>query len=121
LDTIRDGHPDVPIIITAPGTNSTFEDHPGPAVQDDDGTWHAVDRPALLQDGALTGRRCRQLVADVVTSRRRSGDYNLHVIDGRQLDPIGDLSDALHPTIDGYGRMAHHFFDLAFGPGRPFA
>jgi hypothetical protein len=124
LDTIRDRHPDVPIIVAAPVICPMLEYHPGPGAMDSEGQWHAVDRPASLATGSLTARRGRELLEVAVMARQAEGDTNLHFINGLDLfgvDDGPDLPDGLHPSIDGYRRIGRRFYDLAFGPGRPFA
>jgi hypothetical protein len=123
LDAIRDAHPHIPIIVGSPVICPAFEDHPGPGALGQDGIWYGVDRPAALADGALTIRRCRELVEGAVSTRRGQGDTNLHYLSGLDLfgpDDGADLPDGLHPSIDGYGRIAERFYDRAFAPGRPF-
>jgi hypothetical protein len=124
LDTVRDGHPDIPIIVATPVLCPMFEDHPGPHAMGSDGIWHAVDRPSSLALDALTASRGRELLEVAVMARQAAGDRNLHFINGLDLfgvDDAPDLPDGLHPSIEGYRRIGRRFSDLAFGPGRPFA
>jgi GDSL-like Lipase/Acylhydrolase family len=124
LDTVRDGHPAVPIIVATPVVCPMFEDHPGPHAIGPDGIWHAVDRPDSLAVDALTGSRGRELLEVAVMARQAAGDRNLHFVNGLDLfgvDDAPDLPDGLHPSIEGYRRIGQRFYDLAFGPGRPFA
>jgi len=124
LDTVRDGHPDAPIIVATPIVSPAFDDQPGPGAMDTQGRWHAIDRPHALARGSLTGTRGRELVEMAVLARQAGGDANLHFISGLDLfgpDDAEDLPDRIHPSIDGYGRIGRRFYELAFGEGRPFA
>ena len=122
LDTIRDGHPDVPLMVVTPIICPAAEDHPGPTVVDGDGKCAVLDRPEALASGALTLRRIRELEAEVVESRRAAGDEHLHLLHGPDLfgpDDLDDLPDGLHPNADGYRRMGERFHRLVFEEG-PF-
>jgi hypothetical protein len=124
LDTVRDGHPDTPFLLVSPITCPAVEDHPGPTVAGADGRFVAVPRPREAWIGSLTLRRIREILSEIVSTRRAAGDHNLHYLDGLELfgpDDVGDLPDGLHPNSEGYGRMGHRFVDLAFADGRPFA
>ena len=74
--------------------------------------------------GALTLRRVRRIVEEVVAVRRDAGDANLHHLDGLAIfgpDDVDDLPDGLHPNGDGYVRMGERFAALAFAAGGPLA
>jgi hypothetical protein len=114
----------VSIIVATPVICPMFEDHPGPHAMDSDGIWHAVDRPSSLALDALTASRVRELLEVAVMARQAAGDRNLHFINGLDLfgvDDAPDLPDGLHPSVEGYRRIGRRFYDLAFGPGHPFA
>lgn len=124
LDLIRDGHTATPIVVVTPIFCPSAEDHPGPTVSDGAGTFIAPERPQHLNAGALTLRRIRELLADVVAARREWGDDHLHLLDGLQLfgpDEVDDLPDALHPNPAGYRRMGERFHRLVFTGSGPFA
>lgn len=118
LDTVREGHPDTPIVLVTPIFCPSVEDAPGPTVLQPDGRFGAVPRPAELAVGALSLRRIRELVSLVAEARN---DSHLHLIDGLGLfgpDDIDDLYDALHPNAVGYLRMADRFYEQVCAPGR---
>ncbi len=124
LDQVRDHHPDVPLVVVTPITCPVAEDHPGPTAVDGAGQTSVTERPAALALGALTLRRIRELEAQIVETRRASGDGNLHLLQGPDLfgpDDRGDLPDGLHPNAAGYQRMGERFHALAFAGGGPFA
>ena len=123
LDTIRERHPDVPVVVITPITCPVAEDHPGPTVLDRAGRCTVVERPPELVVGALTLRRIRELEAEIVAARQR----------GRRREPAPparartssvpttshDLPDGLHPNAAGYQRMGERFHALVFEDG-PF-
>lgn len=124
LDTVRDGHPDTAVAVVTPVICPVAETEPGPTPRGDDGVVHVVPRPPELAVGALSLRRIREVMAEVISARRAAGDANLHLVDGLALfgpDDVGDLPDGLHPNPAGYQRIGDRFFDLAFGPAGPFA
>lgn len=84
LATIRDGHPETPVVVWGPFVSTARENVP-----------NAV---------GLTLRQVRELVGSSVERLRAQGDRNLHLIDGATL--IGDqdgglLMDGLHPSAAG--------------------
>ena len=121
LDTVRDGHPTTPLLVVTPIIYPAGEDHPGPSILRE-GISGVVGRPADLAYGALSIGRIRELIADAVERRRKAGDANLHLLDGRALfgeADIADLPDGLHPNTAGYRRMGERFAAAAFAPGAP--
>ena len=120
LDTVRDGHPQTPLLVVTPVLCPAAEDHPGPTVGGPDGRIRVVDRSVELSSGALTLTRVRDLLHQQVGRRREAGDGQLHVLDGLALFGPADadhLPDGLHPDAEGYRRMADRFAPAAFGEG----
>ncbi len=123
LDTIRDGHRDVPIVVISPIICPVAEEHPGPTLPNVEGRFDVVARSDELLAGALTLRRIRELLGVVVSQRRDAGDADLHYWDGLELfgpDDVDDLPDGLHPNSAGYRRMGERFAAYAFVPDGPF-
>jgi hypothetical protein len=126
LDTIREGHPDTPLLLISPIICPPVEDRPGPTVADPQRAdlWfisHA--EPAETALGRLSLGLIRETLARVV-KERSAQDPNLHYLDGRLLfgaDDLPDLPDNLHPNADGYRRMGERFADLVFAEGGVFA
>jgi hypothetical protein len=120
LDTIRDGHPDTPLVVATPIICPTAEDHPGPTVLLTDQRFHVVPRPEELAVGSLSLQRIREIMTEVVTTRQENGDPNLHLVDGLALfgaDDVDLLPDGLHPSAEGYRLIGERFHKLVFeGP-----
>ncbi len=124
LDTIRDGHPDTPILVVSPIWCPSAEDRPGPTVEGPGGRYVTVAGAEEIRTTCLTLQRIRATLAAIVDVRRGLGDGNLHYLDGLQLfgeADAADLPDDLHPNAAGYVRMGERFARLAFGPGGPLA
>lgn len=127
LDTIREGHPDTPLLVVSPILCPVHEDTPGPLAPDfTGGTLHfrATGDPAERAAGRLTLTAIRDALARVV-GRRAADDPHLHYLDGRDLYGEKDhaelpLPDDVHPDPAGHRRIAGNFARLAFGPGGPF-
>ncbi|MFH9347998.1 SGNH/GDSL hydrolase family protein [Kitasatospora sp. NPDC017646] len=128
LDTIRDGHPEVPLLVVSSVFCPLHEDTPGPLVTDvADGRprFRAGGDPAEVALGRLTLGVIRTELARI-TGRRSAWDPNLHYLDGRELYGPADhdelpLPDGVHPDQPGHRRIAERFAALAFGRGGPFA
>ncbi|HUQ56983.1 GDSL-type esterase/lipase family protein [Lentzea sp.] len=128
LDTIRDGHPDTPLVLISPIFCGIYEDTPGPGGMDVEALAEGrVVFTATGPDGQvpqLTLRIIRDALKSVAESR--DDDENLHHLDGTTLygeqDAIAHpLPDALHPDTAAHEVMGRRFAEYAFGPGGPFS
>ncbi len=122
LDVIREGKPQVPILVVSPIICPVAENRPGPTIMDGSAV-RTVDRPKELRGGVLTLVKVRAILADIVSRRYEAGDHNLHYLDGLELfgqGDVADLPDGLHPNAEGLRRMGDRFAQLAFGSGRGF-
>jgi hypothetical protein len=126
LDTVREGHPDTPILVVSPIICPPHEHTPGPTIpRDEDGPFvasaQAVDAEA--QRHGLTLLRVRAILEEVVRARSED-DANLHYLSGLTLfneHDLADLPDFLHPNGDGYLRIGERFAAAAFGPDGSFS
>jgi len=119
LDTVRDGHPQTPILVISPIVCPMLEAQPGPVVPDGDGGY--VVRPAAGQPGeiALSLVRMRAVLEEIVARRAAAGE-NIHYLDGLRLfgEPdLADLPDGVHPSPAGYIRIGERFADAALESG----
>ncbi|WP_089153964.1 SGNH/GDSL hydrolase family protein [Micromonospora sp. NBS 11-29] len=127
LDTLRDGHPDTPLLVVSPILCPIQEDTPGPgAVDFSTGTvqFRATGDPAEQAAGKLTLRVIRAELARIVAARAAE-DPHLHYLDGLALYGEADfaelpLPDQLHPDPVADRRIGERFAALAFGPDGPF-
>ncbi|MFE7273428.1 GDSL-type esterase/lipase family protein [Streptomyces sp. NPDC057623] len=122
LDTIRDGHPDTPLLLVSPVSCPALEETPGPTATDPDGRITALGDPADVDRGALTLTVVRAELARI-TAARQAHDPHLHYLDGRELlgpEETDDLADGLHPTATAYRRMGKRFAAHAFADDGPF-
>ncbi|MEV6589712.1 GDSL-type esterase/lipase family protein [Streptomyces acidicola] len=122
LDTIRDGHPDTPLLLVSPVSCPAVEETPGPTAMGPDGKITALGDPCAVAGGALSLAVVRAELSRIVASRR-DRDPHLHYLDGRELlgpDEAHDLADGLHPTAAAYRRMGKRFATHAFADDGPF-
>lgn len=127
LDTIREGHPDTPLLLISPIICPAVEDRPGPTigvVSPDGGSYWITSEtePAQVAEGRLSLGLIRETLARIV-AERSTRDPNLHYLDGRLLfgeDDLEHLPDNLHPNATGYRLMGERFARLVFGPGGVF-
>ncbi|MEU8956462.1 GDSL-type esterase/lipase family protein [Streptomyces sp. NPDC048518] len=131
LDTIREGHPDAPLLVVSPILCPMHEDTPGPSAPDfsDFGegrlTFKAMGDPAERASGKLTLNVIRDELARIV-EQRSADDPNLYYLDGRELYGAADsvelpLPDQLHPNAAAHRRMGERFAERAFATGGAFA
>ncbi|MEU8949269.1 GDSL-type esterase/lipase family protein [Streptomyces sp. NPDC048489] len=129
LDTIREGHPDTPLLVVSPILCPLHEDTPGPSAPDLSALssgrlrFRAVGDPAETAAGKLTLRIIRAEI-DRIVRQRAAEDPRLHHLDGRELYGEADatelpLPDGLHPDAATHRRMGERFAALAFAPGGP--
>lgn len=123
LDTIRDGHPDTPLLLVSPIFCGIHENTPGPGAFDPDtlGTdrvrFIATGTPGDVAQGRLTLEIIRDALRSVV--EHRSDDPNLHYLDGRELYGPYDadalpLPDGLHPSGEAHNLMGRRFAERIF-------
>lgn len=131
LDTIRDGHPDTPLLVVSPVLCPIHEDTPGPGAFDEDALaegqvrFRATGDPAERAAGKLTLVVIREQLARIL-AERAAEDPNLHYLDGLDLYGPADadelpLPDRLHPDAATHRRIGERFASLAFGPDGPLA
>lgn len=131
LDTIRDGHPDTPLLVVTPIYGGSHEDVPGPGGFDAEalsaGTvrFVATGDPAEVAAGKLTLQVIRAELERIVRERAAT-DPNLHLLNG--LDLYGEqdaeerpLPDGLHPDSETHQLMGERFAAFAFSEGAPLA
>jgi hypothetical protein len=123
LDTVREGHPDTPLLVVSPIACPELEARPGPTVWRDD-VLYATGDPDSVAGGALTLQVVRRELRRIVTERAKQ-DPNIHYLDGLQLVGLDEadeyLGEGLHPTPAGYRVMGERFARLVFGEGGVFA
>ena len=131
LDTIRDGHPDVPLLVVSPLLCPMHEETPGPGTFDVEALgrgevrFRATGDPAEVSAGKLTLQVIRAELARIV-GERAAGDPALHHLDGLRLYGERDhdslpLPDNLHPDGETHRLVGRRFADAVFGAGGAFA
>ncbi|WP_202486035.1 GDSL-type esterase/lipase family protein [Streptomyces sp. SID4985] len=131
LDTVREGHPETPLLVVSPILCPMHEDTPGPTLPDftalSEGrlAFRAAGDPAERDQGKLTLNVIRAELARIVR-QRAAEDRHLHLLDGRELYGAADfaelpLPDGLHPDGAAHRRIGERFAALAFAPGGPLS
>ncbi|MFD4727389.1 GDSL-type esterase/lipase family protein [Streptomyces seoulensis] len=131
LDTVREGHPDTPLLVVSPILCPMHEDTPGPTMPDlsalSEGrlAFRAAGDPAEAAQGKLTLNAVRAELARIV-AQRSAEDPGLHLLDGRELYGEADfaelpLPDGLHPDGAAHRRIGERFAKLAFASDGPLA
>jgi lysophospholipase L1-like esterase len=131
LDTIREGHPDAPLLVISPIFCGLHEQTPGPLVVDpaslgtDQVRFRATGDPAEAAAGKLTLQVVRENLARIVAARS-SEDPNLHHLEGLSLYGEADsadlpLPDGLHPDATTHRLIGARFAGLVFSPAGAFA
>ena len=93
--TLRDGHPQTPIVCVSPIANPPRETAP-----------NAVD---------LTLAKMREAIAEAVDVLVQRGDTNLHYVDGLSLfgpKYVHHMPDELHPDAEGYRVLADRYSEV---------
>ncbi|MGC0363889.1 lysophospholipase L1-like esterase [Rhodococcus sp. 27YEA15] len=124
LDTVRDGHPTVPLLVVSPVHCPIHEDSPGPVAFDTDALargevrFVATGDPTEIAAGKLTLRTIRDELARIV-AQRATNDPNLHYLDGLELYGEADveehpLTDQLHPDAATHRLIGDRFIERVF-------
>uniref|UniRef100_UPI0031D5ABD8 GDSL-type esterase/lipase family protein n=1 Tax=Inquilinus sp. TaxID=1932117 RepID=UPI0031D5ABD8 len=130
LDTLREGHPETPLLVVSPILCPIHEDTPGPTAFDVAALaagivrFRAAGDPADSGEGRLTLAVIREELARIV-AQRAAQDPNLHYLDGRDLYGPADhenlpLPDDLHPDAAAHARIGERFAGLVFAEDGPF-
>ncbi|MDQ0894790.1 SGNH/GDSL hydrolase family protein [Agromyces ramosus] len=123
LDTLRDGHPETPIVVVSPIWCEPVEHAAGPTVQDPAKPveWSIAGgtREEVAQ-GKLSLTAIRAELRDIV-ERRSADDPNLRYLDGLELYGEADaermpLPDNLHPGPDAQQHIGERFAELVLAP-----
>ncbi|MFC4561286.1 GDSL-type esterase/lipase family protein [Nocardiopsis mangrovi] len=131
LDTVRDGHPEVPLLVVSPILCPIHEDTPGPcafdtaALRAGELRFRATGDPGETAAGKLTLTVIRAELSRIVR-QRAADDPNLYYLDGLDLYGAADfaelpLPDGLHPDAATHRRIGERFAASAFTAGGPFA
>ncbi|HET7802145.1 MAG TPA: GDSL-type esterase/lipase family protein [Humibacillus xanthopallidus] len=129
LDTIRDGHPETPLLLISPIFCGIHENSPGPGAVDPAALSSGVMRFVATgtegdtAGGRLTLRVVRQALEAIIAAR--ADDPNLHYLDGLELFGERDASavplpDGLHPDTAAHTLIGTRFAEIAFGAKGPF-
>jgi hypothetical protein len=117
LDTIRDNHPDTPLLVVSPLFCPIHEHTPGPAAPDlsalGEGRLSFVAAGDPTDRTRLTLSVIRDELARI-TAERAADDPNLAYLDGRELYGESDfaelpLPDQLHPDTATHQRIGERF------------
>ncbi|MFF9809037.1 GDSL-type esterase/lipase family protein [Streptomyces coeruleorubidus] len=131
LDTIREGHPDTPLLVVSSVHCAIHEDTPGPTAPDLGGLgegrlrFSAMGDPAEVAAGKLTLAVIREELSRIVR-QRAADDPNIHYLDGLDLYGESDaaelpLPDEVHPDAATHRHIGERFHELVFTAGGPFA
>ncbi len=129
LDTIRDGHPDTPLVLISALFCGIHEETPGPGAFDPASfgtgqvSFVATGDPADVARGKLTLEVIRRELRSL--TERRADDKNLHYLDGTTLYGPAEaaelpLPDGLHPGAEAHRLIGARFADYAFTGAGPF-
>lgn len=124
LDTIREGHPDTPLVVVSPICCPIHETTPGPgqfdlaALAAGKTLFRAEGNPEDAARGKLTLTSIRAKMAEII-AQRAADDPNIHFVDGLELYGPDDharmpLPDALHPDAESHALIGRRFADKVF-------
>ncbi|KKB08033.1 GDSL-type esterase/lipase family protein [Devosia chinhatensis] len=119
LDTLREGHPDIPLLVISPIFCPIHETTPGPGRFDPEALrqgrlgFVASGDPAEMAAGKLTLVSIRERLAAIVARRARH-DPHIAYLDGRDLygeadNAILPLPDGLHPDAEIHALIGQRF------------
>lgn len=131
LDTLRDGHPEVPLLVLGPLYCPIHENTPGPGAFDTtalaaaDVRFLATGDPESTARGSLTLSVIREQLDDIMSSRIAE-DPHLHYLNGHALYGPDDaaehpLPDNLHPDATTHRLIGERFARAAFVAQGPFS
>jgi hypothetical protein len=113
IDTIREGQPDVPILVISPVCCPAHENNPGPSSTDANGMVQGQQFSEHDWIGELTLRGIREILSELVAARSAT-DPNLYYMDGLQLFNETEaltMPDGIHPDAAGYRKIAANFVE----------
>jgi hypothetical protein len=124
LDTIRDGHPETPLLVVSAIHCPIHETTPGPTAPDPEAfqrgelRFLAAGDPAGVAAGQLTLSVIREQLAGIV-EQRSAADPRLGYLDGLRLYGEADaaalpLADGLHPSAEAHELIGRRFAELAW-------
>ncbi|MBO9590200.1 SGNH/GDSL hydrolase family protein [Devosia sp.] len=124
LDTIREGHPETPLVVVSPIYCPIHETTPGPcqfdfaALAEGRLLFRAEGKAEEVPKGKLTLVTIRQKMQEIVMQRSVS-DPKIHYLDGLELYGADDsarlpLPDALHPDAAAHELIGRRFAEKAF-------
>jgi lysophospholipase L1-like esterase len=109
LDTIREKHPNVPIMVISPVYCREHETLPGPTLFGSDGKIRGSEHSANEWIVDLTLERIRSKLEEIIERRR---DENMFYLNGLELFSEAEfdlMPDGLHPNSEGYQLMGEKF------------
>jgi hypothetical protein len=129
LDTVREGHPDTPLLVVSPILCPIHEHTPGPSAIDPSAfaegraAFVATGDPADTATGSLTLSTVRAELARIV-EQRSADDPHLRHLDGRLLYGEAEttelpLPDRLHPDPATHRLIGERFAALALAATTP--
>ncbi|WP_461019444.1 SGNH/GDSL hydrolase family protein [Streptomyces daliensis] len=96
LDTVREGHPGVPLLVVSPVLSPFVEERPGPTAPDSEAPeprFRAFGDPEDVASGRPTLRVIRAEL-ERITALRSAEDPDLHYLDGRALGGVFDVASS---------------------------